>query len=41
MPQGCPGGRGATFTMEGGQRYAVYQLARPGAVHYFDGGDDS
>ena len=27
----------ATFTMEAGQRYAVYQLVRPDAVHLFDG----
>jgi len=32
-----PQGPCATFTMEGGQRYAVYQLTRPGAAHYFDG----
>jgi len=32
-----PHGPCATFTMEGGQRYAVYQLTRPGAVHLFDG----
>jgi hypothetical protein len=32
-----PHGPCATFTMEGGQRYAVYQLTRPGAVHHFGG----
>jgi len=32
-----PHGPCATFTMEAGQRYAVYQLVRPGAVHLFDG----
>ena len=32
-----PHGPCATFTMEPGQRYAVYQLVRPGAVHLFDG----
>jgi hypothetical protein len=32
-----PHGPCATFTMEGGQRYAVYQLTRPDAVHHFDG----
>ena len=32
-----PHGPCATFTMEGGQRYAVYQLTRPGAVQLFDG----
>ena len=32
-----PHGPCATFTMEAGQRYAVYQLTRPDAVHYFDG----
>ena len=32
-----PHGPCATFTMEGGQRYAVYQLTRPDAVHYFNG----
>jgi len=32
-----PQGPCATFTMERGQRYAVYQLVRPDAVHYFDG----
>jgi hypothetical protein len=32
-----PHGPCATFTMEAGQRYAVYQLTRPGAVHLFDG----
>ena len=32
-----PHGPCAAFTMEGGQRYAVYQLTRPGAVHHFDG----
>jgi hypothetical protein len=32
-----PHGPCATFTMAAGQRYAVYQLVRPGAVHLFDG----
>jgi len=32
-----PHGPCATFTLEGGQRYAVYQLTRPDAVHLFDG----
>ena len=32
-----PHGPCATFTMGTGQRYAVYQLVRPGAVHQFDG----
>jgi hypothetical protein len=32
-----PHGPCATFTMGAGQRYAVYQLARPEAVHLFDG----
>ena len=32
-----PHGPCATFTTEAGQRYAVYQLVRPGAVHLFDG----
>jgi hypothetical protein len=32
-----PHGPCATFTMGMGQRYAVYQLLRPGAVHLFDG----
>ena len=32
-----PHGPCATFTMEAGQRYAVYQLTRPDAVHLFDG----
>jgi hypothetical protein len=32
-----PHGPCATFTMEAGQRYAVYQLVRPDAVHQFDG----
>ena len=32
-----PHGPCASFTMETGQRYAVYQLVRPGAVHHFDG----
>jgi hypothetical protein len=31
-----PHGPCATFTLAG-QRYAVYQLIRPGAVHLFDG----
>lgn len=31
-----PHGPCATFTLTG-QRYAVYQLTRPGAVHLFDG----
>jgi len=32
-----PHGPCATFTTEAGQRYAVYQLVRPDAVHLFDG----
>ena len=36
-----PHGPCATFTMEAGQRYAVYQLVRPDAVHLFDGRIDS
>jgi hypothetical protein len=32
-----PHGPCATFTAEGGQRFAVYQLVRPEAVHLFDG----
>jgi hypothetical protein len=32
-----PHGPCATFTMEAGQRYAVYQLVRPDAIHLFDG----
>ena len=32
-----PQGPCASFTMEAGQRYAVYQLTRPDAVHLFDG----
>jgi hypothetical protein len=32
-----PHGPCATFTMPPGQRYAVYQLVRPDAVHMFDG----
>jgi hypothetical protein len=32
-----PHGPCATFTMGTGQRYAVYQLVRPSAVHQFDG----
>jgi hypothetical protein len=32
-----PHGPCATFIMEEGQRYAVYQLTRPDAVHLFDG----
>ena len=32
-----PHGPCATFTMEAGQRYAVYQLTRPEAAHLFDG----
>jgi hypothetical protein len=32
-----PHGPCATFTAEAGQRYAVYQLVRPDAVHLFDG----
>ncbi len=31
-----PHGPCATFTMEAGQRYAVYHLVRPDAVHLFD-----
>jgi hypothetical protein len=36
-----PHGPCATFTMPAGQRYAVYQLTRPHAVHMFDGRVDS
>jgi hypothetical protein len=32
-----PHGPCGTFTTEAGQRYAVYQLVRPHAVHLFDG----
>jgi hypothetical protein len=32
-----PHGPCATFMMDAGQRYAVYQLVRPDAVHLFDG----
>ena len=32
-----PHGPCATFMMGTGQRYAIYQLVRPGAVHQFDG----
>jgi hypothetical protein len=32
-----PHGPCATFTLEAGQQYAVYQLTRPDAVHLFDG----
>ncbi|HEY1345409.1 MAG TPA: hypothetical protein VGF54_10520 [Streptosporangiaceae bacterium] len=32
-----PHGPCATFTLGAGQRYAVYQLTRPDAVHLFDG----
>jgi hypothetical protein len=32
-----PHGPCATFTIGTGQRYAIYQLVRPGAVHQFDG----
>jgi hypothetical protein len=32
-----PQGPCATFPIGMGQRYAVYQLTRPGAVHQFDG----
>jgi hypothetical protein len=32
-----PHGPCATFAMETGQRYAVYQLTRPEALHLFDG----
>ena len=32
-----PHGPCATFTIEAGHRYAVYQLVRPDAVHLFDG----
>ena len=35
-----PHGPCASFTMEAGQRYAVYQLTRPDAVHLFDGRTD-
>ena len=30
----------ATFTMAAAQRYAIYQLVRPDAVHLFDGRSD-
>ena len=36
-----PHGPCATFMMPGGQRYAVYELARPHAAHMFDGRIDS
>ena len=36
-----PHGPCASFAAEGGQRYAVYQLVRPEAVHLFDGRIDS
>jgi len=36
-----PHGPCATFTMAAGQRYAVYQLVRPDAVHMFDGRVDA
>ena len=36
-----PHGPCATFTMPTGQRYAVYQLVRPDAVHMFDGRVDA
>jgi len=36
-----PHGPCASFTMAGGQRYAVYELVRPDAVHLFDGRIDS
>ena len=32
-----PHGPCASFTMAGGQRYAVYQLVRPEVAGYFDG----
>jgi hypothetical protein len=32
-----PAGPCASFTLEGGQRYAVYELVRPEAMHFFDG----
>jgi hypothetical protein len=32
-----PHGPCASFAAEGGQRYAVYQLVRPDAPHFFDG----
>ena len=32
-----PHGPCASFTAAGGQRYAVYELVRPAAVHHFDG----
>ena len=32
-----PHGPCATFTIGMGQRYAVYQLTRPGAIRQFDG----
>jgi hypothetical protein len=36
-----PHGPGASFTVGGGQRYAVYQLVRPEAVSLFDGRVDT
>ena len=36
-----PHGPCVSFTAEGGQRYAVYQLVRPEAAHSFDGRIDS
>jgi hypothetical protein len=35
-----PHGPIAAFTMPDGQRLAVYELTRPGAVTHFDGRDD-
>jgi hypothetical protein len=32
-----PHGPCASFTAGGGQRYAVYQLVRPEAIHFFEG----
>jgi hypothetical protein len=34
---GIPHGPCASFALAGGQRLAVYELARPGAAHHFDG----
>ena len=32
-----PHGPCASFRADGGPRFAVYELVRPGAAHYFDG----
>jgi hypothetical protein len=36
-----PHGPCASFTAGGGQRYAVYQLVRPEAIHFFEGRIDA